>query len=47
MKKILNKMLCLLIIYENIKSFTQNHNMELLSLTKNTMIDIGSIIPIA
>lgn len=32
--------------YESIKSFAQNHNVELLSLTENTMIDIGSIIPI-
>lgn len=32
--------------YENIKSFAENHNAELLSLTENTMIDIGSIIPI-
>lgn len=32
--------------YENIKSFVENHNVELLSLTENTMIDIGSIIPI-
>ena len=33
--------------YESIKSFTQNHNAELLSLTENKIIDIGSIIPIA
>ena len=32
--------------YESIKSFAQNHNVELISLTENTMIDIGSIIPI-
>lgn len=32
--------------YESIKSFAQNYNVELLSLTENTMIDIGSIIPI-
>lgn len=32
--------------YASIKSFAQNHNVELLSLTENTMIDIGSIIPI-
>lgn len=32
--------------YESIKSFVENHNVELLSLTENTMIDIGSIIPI-
>lgn len=32
--------------YEIIKSFAQNYNVELLSLTENTMIDIGSIIPI-
>lgn len=32
--------------YESIKSFAENHNAELLSLTENTMIDIGSIIPI-
>lgn len=32
--------------YESIKSFAQNHNVELFSLTENTMIDIGSIIPI-
>lgn len=32
--------------YESIKSFAQNHNVELLILTENTMIDIGSIIPI-
>ena len=32
--------------YNNIKSFAHNHNVELLSLTENTMIDIGSIIPI-
>lgn len=32
--------------YESIKSFAENHNVELLSLTENTMIDIGSIIPI-
>ena len=33
--------------YKSIKSFAQNHNVELLSLTENTMIDIGSIIPIS
>ena len=33
--------------YENIKSFAQNHNVELFSLTENAIIDIGSIIPIA
>ncbi len=32
--------------YKSIKSFAENHNVELLSLTENTMIDIGSIIPI-
>lgn len=32
--------------YESIKSFAQNHNAELLSLTENKIIDIGSIIPI-
>lgn len=32
--------------YESIKSFVENHNVELLSLTEKTMIDIGSIIPI-
>lgn len=32
--------------YESIKSFAQNHNAELFSLTENTIIDIGSIIPI-
>lgn len=32
--------------YESIKSFAQNHNVELFSLIENTMIDIGSIIPI-
>lgn len=32
--------------YESIKSFVENHNVELFSLTENTMIDIGSIIPI-
>lgn len=32
--------------YESIKSFVENHNAELLSLTENTVIDIGSIIPI-
>lgn len=32
--------------YESIKSFAQNYSVELLSLTENTMIDIGSIIPI-
>lgn len=32
--------------YENIKSFAQNHNVELFSLTENAIIDIGSIIPI-
>lgn len=32
--------------YESIKSFVENHNVKLLSLTENTMIDIGSIIPI-
>lgn len=32
--------------YKSIKSFAENHNAELLSLTENTMIDIGSIIPI-
>ena len=32
--------------YESIKSFAENHNVELLSLTEKTMIDIGSIIPI-
>lgn len=32
--------------YESIKSFVENHNVELLSLTENTMIDVGSIIPI-
>lgn len=32
--------------YESIKSFAQNHNVKFLSLTENTMIDIGSIIPI-
>lgn len=33
--------------YKSIKSFVENHNVELLSLTENTMIDIGSIIPIS
>lgn len=32
--------------YNSIKSFAQNHNVDLLSLTENIMIDIGSIIPI-
>lgn len=32
--------------YESVKSFVENHNVELLSLIENTMIDIGSIIPI-
>lgn len=32
--------------YESIKSFVENHNVDLLSLTENTIIDIGSIIPI-
>ena len=32
--------------YESIKSFVENHNAELLSLTENKIIDIGSIIPI-
>lgn len=33
--------------YNNIKSFCRNYNVDMLSLTNNTLLDIGGILPIA